>query len=83
MFLTGRIFKKYLGGSKNDLEKKVSYEEDFPKISLAKVSVGQKKLEFSQPRNISDQNVPRDKSRIKIIFGSEVGCRGVSGTRRN
>ena len=37
--------------------------QDFPKISLAKISVGQKKLEFSQPRNILDQTIPRDKNR--------------------
>ena len=49
--------------------------QDFPKIPLAKISVGQKKLEFSQPRNILDQNISRDKSRNILdqdnIWGDE------------
>ena len=56
-FLRIGLFKKYWGGGGGF--KKIY----FPKISLPVISVGQKKLEFSQPRNILDQNIPRDKSR--------------------
>ena len=42
-FLTARIFQEIFGGEpKQFMEKNVSYEEDFPKISLAKLSVRQK-----------------------------------------
>ena len=47
------------------LGKKVSHEEYFPKISLAKISLRKKKLEYSQPRNILAQNIPGDK---RIFF---------------
>ena len=57
-FLRVGFFKTYLGwGVKNILEKKIRFltSEYFPKMSLAKISFGKKKLEYSQPRNILAQ----------------------------
>ena len=64
------------GGSKSSRKKKFLTRRIFQKYHSPKykTSVGQKKLEFSQPR---------DKSRMKIIFGDGVGCRGMSSTRRD
>ena len=60
-----RIFFQELSGlegqKKSWGQKKLSYEEIFPKKSLAKNLLRKKKLEYSQPRKFLAQNFPEDK----------------------
>ena len=58
--------KNYLGWRSKKIlgKKKASYEERFPEISFAKISLRKKKLEYFQPRNILAQNIPGDKRNI-------------------
>ena len=61
-FLTRTFSKNYLGWRAKTIfgKKPVSYEEMFPKKSLAKKSLRKKKLKYSQPRNFLTQKNPGD-----------------------